>query len=323
MNLFFRAALFATASVFAFAATGLFQQRLAHYSVITVLGFRLMVGAACIAAYMFFFERLFFERRNTRISASVWNYPIFRSWVGMFAAIVVLYGLAFIGRSLADVCTIVGFMPIFVILIDVFYHKKNFPRRNWVPVYLMFLATLSPTVYQLYKGHMASVLSWATYLALLGAASHAAWVLTNRSVHTCFGPEGNSNRVFQMFFAAGVILLVLSNMDVAHEVEEKFRQPGFQQRFLTIASGWDFLNLFFAGLCSALSVLAIAEALAIDDPKRVALYQYSLPIWGTILAFVPAAPRPEFTTDVHLVLGLASLVVIVGAILLYFFDKKQ
>jgi hypothetical protein len=319
MSRYVQAALLTSLSVFAFAAVGLFQQRLSQYSVITVVGFRLLAGALCLALWAGSVER-----SSELFSTRLWREEKFVAWTALFAATVILYGFAFIGRSLPDVCTIVGFVPLFVIMIDVRYYNKPFPALNWIPVGIMFAATISPSIYQMYKGHTASVFSVGTYFALLGAVSHASWVLMNRTMVAYFGKDEQGGRLFHMFLWVGVILLLFSNMEAARELEELFRKPGFQMRFVSIASGWQYANLFFAGLSAAVSVLAIAEALARQEATKIIPYQYLLAVFGTVFAFVPEVTRrPEFTPDVHLALGIASVFVLLGAALLYWLNEPR
>jgi drug/metabolite transporter (DMT)-like permease len=277
--------------------------------VTTILGFRTLVAAFCLLAYVAIFER----RLSTRTLGTV----TFWLWTGVFLCTVFLYGFAFVGRPLADVYLVTALMPIFVILIERIYYGRRLRRRLIPPIAVMFFAATLPHFYKMISGHSALVLSWGTWFALLGAACHAIWIVIGRAVELDSPEASQATRASYMFLMGSMGLLFFANTDAALLIEQSIRGPIFHRSYLYFSYSSDHLNLLFAGLLSALSVLSLIKAISIDGPINIAPYQYTLAIWGAILTFLFASGGPENTSDVLSIMAVGALIVLLGAVWLH------
>jgi hypothetical protein len=216
-------------------------------------------------------------------------------------------------------------MPLAVIGIDVMYYGRSFPVRNLIPVGFMFAAMITPSIYQVWIGNIGSLLSFGTLFAVLAALSHAAWVLISRNVDRTLGPTGKTNRTLNMFAGVGLLLIAFCNTEVSGAVERMIRGADFVPRLLELASPLDYKYVFFAGLFSAASVLLLLRAITFGGAAYVATFQYTLAIWGSLLALLPwSSPyRAEFTREAHMTLGLAAVVVAVAAFALFRMENSD
>src|SRR3984893_7179534 len=129
------AAAFALLSVFFFAVSSHLTAALVpNTSVITVMSFRTLVGSLVLLVYVAIFEKKFYF--EIFLSAHFWW------WTLVFDTTLLLYGLAFAARSVADVLIIAATMPLIVITVEYIINRASFRRSMLAPVALMFCAAI-------------------------------------------------------------------------------------------------------------------------------------------------------------------------------------
>ena len=315
------AAVLALASFACFAVTGYLTQRAAaHFAIMTVLAFRTIVGSVLLAIFVFTIDRAM-TPDAVRVPYRVQWWQLFRStyfwtWTILFALTVALYGLAVAGTSIANVLLIATFMPLVVLCLEAYLGRSQFRLGMALPFLWMFVWAMLPHAYNLGHGNIKSVVSWGSLFAISAAICHAIWAVFGTTVREDTQDAREASRTLWLFVLGGVWLLFMASNE-AVQVSEAARGHGLEDRILPYLR-LDLVGYISGdGLLSAASVLFFILATANDAPGNVAPYQYTLAFWGLVLTLVFERDHPQNTSDVLIMMGVASFAILVGAVWLH------
>jgi hypothetical protein len=179
------------------------------------------------------------------------------------------------------------------------------------------LAAILPSLYKVFVVHSGAVFSLGGFFALGAATVHAIWVVMGRVVQQDTQNGSAAGRTLYMFLIGALLLIIASNIEAVHVVEAAIRGVRFQPRYAEYAGLFDHLNLFFTGLLAAASVLLLIHALTFDTPINIAAYQYTVPIWATMITVFLPQRDAENSPVVLLIMVLASSAIAVSAFWLH------
>jgi hypothetical protein len=309
---------FALAAVLFFALMGYGTQRVAeHFSIVSVVGFRTLIGSVVLAIYVA--ADVFFTPAGDRVTYfRAWS-PLFTSisyvgWTLLFALTAALYGYAVAGTRYQTVLLIAALMPLLVISLEFATGRKAFEHTFWPPLTLLVLSATIPHLWLL-PLPTEPKFNVAVICSIVAVICHALWIFFGPPIRANTSPATEPPRNLCMFLLAGFALLVIANTDASQTVEILVRREEVPTELLRFSATetrarW----LIAAGIFAAISVLSFNFAAEREAPSRLVPYFYMLPVWGLMLTAISDPQNPDYTFWTWVVWFICALGSIAGTV---------